>query len=304
MSYNPDMNILTLSHIFHTSYFLFGLLVFLIPFTSSHPCASKLIIMSDSDSDNDYVDINEPDEDDNVDDIAPKKSGKGRGPDIDWVEIDRFSDVKKYQESEYFKDIREHFTMRKAREGFYADTEHFTCKHARKRGYMKCPIEYKVAFMTTSEEVVVTTNCKRHIHKEDPEYSREGVNLVWSDAQTKIVMEAMKNEASTATTIRQLQDANVFPEGKFPSRSQITVKIRHCRNILRRTIQIFNTHELRMQIQEKLEVPLDDTEAYIAYNSIDDENEEEEPRFSIIWTSTKLLARVGSEMTQDDATYR
>ena len=66
--------------------------------------------------------------------------------------------------------------MRKAREGFYADTEHFTCKYAR-----KCPIEYKVAFMTTSEEVVVTANCKRHIHKEDPEYSREGVNLVWSD---------------------------------------------------------------------------------------------------------------------------
>ena len=59
--------------------------------------------MSDSDLDNDYVDINEPDEDENVEDIVPKKSGNGRGPDIDWVEIDRFSDVQKYQESEYFK---------------------------------------------------------------------------------------------------------------------------------------------------------------------------------------------------------
>ena len=37
---------------------------------------------------------------------------------------------------------------------------------------------------------------------------------------------------------------------------------------------------------------------------MDDEHEEEEPRFSIISTSTKLLARVGNEMTQDDAAYR
>ena len=29
-----------------------------------------------------------------------------------------------------------------------------------------------------------------------------------------------------------------------------------------------------------------------------------EPHFCIIWTSKKLLARIGEELTQDDATYR
>ena len=59
-----------------------------------------------------------------------------------------------------------------------------------------------------------------------------------------------------------------------------------------------------MQIQENLEVPIDDTDAYIADYTIDDECDEKEPRFAVIWTSKKLKARIGNKMTQDDATYR
>ena len=77
---------------------------------------------------------------------------RGRGKDIDWIEIASFAKNAEYKESEYFKDIDKNFTMRKARETFYADTEHFTCKFARKRNYLKCPIEYKICFMTTLED--------------------------------------------------------------------------------------------------------------------------------------------------------
>ena len=117
-------------------------------------------------------------------------------------------------------------------------------------------------------------------------------------------MQGAKNEASPKVIFRNLQDANVFPEGKLPTRSQLNVKIRHCQNIIRRTVQIFNTHELCQMIQQKLTIPEDELESYIAFHEVIDDEDDQEPKFNIIWTSKKLLARVGKEMTQDDATYR
>ena len=67
-----------------------------------------------SDSDSDYIDIVEDvleNEVENTD--RPQRKGKRRGADI---EIARFSKSDKYEESEYFKDIQEIFTMRKARD--------------------------------------------------------------------------------------------------------------------------------------------------------------------------------------------
>ena len=58
---------------------------------------------------------------------------------------------------------------------------------------MKCPKEYKVSYLTTSEEVVVTSNGKNHIHNEDDSYENNGPNLVWNTAQTEIVMQGAKN---------------------------------------------------------------------------------------------------------------
>ena len=71
-----------------------------------------------SDSDSDYIDIVEDVLDDQVEntDDRPQRKGKRRGADIDWVEIARFSKSDKYEESEYFKDIKKMFTMRKARD--------------------------------------------------------------------------------------------------------------------------------------------------------------------------------------------
>jgi hypothetical protein len=264
-------------------------------------------MMSDKDSDSDYIDIaEEPLADEDVtEEEGTRRTGRGRGKDIDWIEIARFANNAEYKESEYYKDIEKNFTMRKARETFYADTEHFTCKFARKRNYLKCPIEYKICFMTTLEEVVVTTNCRTHVHKIDDEYQNTGPNLVWTEAQTNIVMRLCKIESSTNRTIlRVLQDENAFPEGKLPTSRQLTVKVRHCRSIIRRNVQIFDTHELREKISENNQVPVEDTEGYIAHSEVHDEEDDVEPRFLIIWTSRKLKARINQSLTQDDATYR
>ena len=51
-------------------------------------------------------------------------------------------------------------------------------------------------------------------------------------------------------------------------------------------------------------IPEDELESYIAFHEVIENEDDQEPKFNIIWTSKKLLARVGKEMTQDDATYR
>ena len=109
-----------------------------------------------SSSDDDYVDIGEVTShvDDECSDevVTSEKSGNGRGKDIEWVEIARFNDKAEYENSHYFLDIKKYFTMRKGRENWYSDNEHYTCKFARKRSHVKCPLQYKVHFLTTSDE--------------------------------------------------------------------------------------------------------------------------------------------------------
>ena len=259
-----------------------------------------------SDSDNDYIDVGEEEEVNSSEEAieeVPNRVGCGRGKDIAWVEMARYKDKAEYENSVYHLDIRKYFTLRKPRENWYSDNEHYTCKYARKRGFLKCPIQYKVHFLTTSEEVVVEGNTRCHIHKEDTDYTTSK-NFHWTIEQTEIVLNGVRNEASTKVIKRNLKDANVFSEDNFPSQSQLTTKIHHCRKIISRTIEIFDTHQLRQKIGEKLEVPADDTESYIVYHHVDDEDSEVDPHFSIIWTSKKLLARIGEDLTQDDATYR
>ena len=121
-----------------------------------------------SDSDSDYFDIGENDGtvvDDDIDDIepAPDRSGKGRGKDIEWLEVARYTDKSTYENSAFFLDIKKNFTMRRSRETDFSDNEHFTCKYSRKRGFRVCPLQYKVHFLTTSNEILVMSNTRCHV---------------------------------------------------------------------------------------------------------------------------------------------
>ena len=99
-------------------------------------------MMNDIDSDSDYIDIaEEPLHEEGVTAEEATRTCRGPGKDIDWIEIARFANNAEYKESEYFKDIDKNFTVRKARETFYADTEHFTdCQ------LQKILVIYKICF--------------------------------------------------------------------------------------------------------------------------------------------------------------
>ena len=119
-----------------------------------------------------------------------------------------------------------------------------------------------------------------------------------------MIIQGVQNEARPMVIRRNLENANLFLDGKVLSAQQLNNKIAHIRFSLNKSQQIFTTHDLREKIKEHLDIPEDDTTAYIAAYEVIDDDETAEPRFTVIWTSRRMLARTSNNMTQDDATYR
>ena len=60
-----------------------------------------------------------------------------------------------------------------------------------------------------------------------------------------------------------------------------------------------------MQVALHLQVPDSDIESYVVHKHIDDENEDDQPRFTIIFSTKKNIEKMKSKnMVQTDATYR
>ena len=69
--------------------------------------------------------------------------------------------------------------------------------------------------MTTSEEVMLQSNTRSHIHQEVTNSDTIGPNRHWTIEQTEIVMNMLRNDGSAKTIERNLRDANVFSEENF-----------------------------------------------------------------------------------------
>ena len=273
-----------------------------------------------SDSDDDYNDVGLEnnalvivDRNDSTGNASRKtntnsQGKKVRGRDINWIEVGRFNTIIEYKESSVFKDIKEKFSCMRKRSPDYADTEHFVCKYARKVGYVPCPVQYMVIFFSHNDEVSVACadHNEDHVHEVDDNSDvNGGTNFKWTLEQTELIKKCLQYESNRPLAIRRnLENANLFREGNIPTAQQLSNKVAHVRLLLNKSKQIFTTHHLREQISEKLEIPDDEHDPYIASHEVIDEDETAEPRFFVTWTTKRMLARTSSEMTQDDATYR
>ena len=267
-----------------------------------------------SDSDSDYCDVGTEDFESDVGGIQnnfrnKKTNAAGkrvRGKDINWLPVKTFDNVEDYEQSDLFTALKGEFTLQRSRDPDYADTETYICKFSRKVGFLPCPLKYKVDFLSNSDEVVANSNdtLEKHLHEVDTDASNSGSSFKWTDAQTDCIKWCLENDNVPTVVLRNLEKHHHLEEGNYPTQQQLNNKIQHCRKLINKTKQIFTTHDLREKIKENLEIPVDDTDAYIAFHEVLDENEDEEPRFTIIWTSKTLLGRTSSELTQDDATYR
>jgi hypothetical protein len=116
-----------------------------------------------------------------------------------------------------------------------------------------------------------------------------------------MIVQGVAIEAKPKIIRRNMENANLFSDGRVPTSLELSNKITHVRKQVHGVNQIFDTHQLREKIAEHSEVPEDDdTKAYIAARQI----ENEEPHFNVGWTSNKLMKRISNDLVQDDATYR
>ena len=161
----------------------------------------------------------------------------------------------------------------------------------------------KVIFSEADESVTVEEVGGEHNHEMEVNEEAQGSNLRWTAAQTKVVMTGVLNEASPTVIRRNLKEH--FPEGKLPSAIQIANKIAHCRKQVSATKQVLTTGDLRKLISENSEIDYnDDNKSYVAFSEVIDDRGEEGVRFTVIFTTPSLAARMSPELIQDDATYR
>ena len=265
-----------------------------------------------SGSDTDYSDAEEIEHEESENFVARdiRVNGQGqnvRGKDVDWVEVKRFATAKEYVDSDIGKKIVEEFTSRKSREFDYADVKIYHCRYSRRVGFKPCPWMFKVSFLTRCSDVIVETNdgLMDHLHDEDPEYElNPGAVFKWTEEMNKIIEEGVVNHAKPNVIKRNLNEANLFLSRK-PSKIQLYNKIAAVRKRVFPSINIVNTHQMRQRISNVLEIPASEVEGYVPYWEIDDENDEKEPRFCVIFTSKKNQEKLSSiDLLQTDATYR
>ena len=87
--------------------------------------------------------------------------------------------------------------------------------------------------------------------------------------------------------------------------SGLGLTIAHVKKVCNLAESLDNTHELREKIKQYLEIPENDIESYVAHAKIEDENNDEEVRFVIIFTTKRILRYMKqSNNIHLDCTYR
>ena len=156
------------------------------------------------------------------------------------------------------------------------------------------------------QEVSVECNIEdeTHDHQRDDDVRIDGKLFRWTDEQEKEITKSIKNHVKAAQIERRLNEKNLFQAQK-PTKQQLYNKIANTKKKIFKHQSIVNTHDLRQRVSEHLKVPEDDVQGFVVHSSIEDENEEEEPRFTVIFSTTKNLGKLKSErLLQTDATYR
>ena len=163
-----------------------------------------------------------------MDDREAMIHSKGRqGPYLDWQLAGEYNNKEEFELSEWKEQLRNC----SLRSGKYTNIETYYCKYERKKGY-NCAVKIRVKFSESSEHIYVERVGGEHRH--DVEYCepQEGSPnyLRWTEAQTRVVMAAVRNDATPTIIKRKLMGA--FPEGKLPTSGQLANKIFHCRKVM------------------------------------------------------------------------
>ena len=264
-----------------------------------------------SDDDFTYMGENDDNGDNVVEPVETCKKGKVnkngkkvRGKDVAWNDLVTFKDPTEYKSSDVFSEISEDFTQKRYNDWEYGEVYNYVCKFSRRAGFLPCDRELKVVFPSHCSEVNVSDNVE-HKHEVDPEYLDSGVGYRWTNEASNIIVTGIKNDARPKVILRNLRDKNVFDGGAEPDMIQLYNKISHTKKILRKTEKIVTTHDLRNKLSLHTDKPESDIEAFVPYYSIDDDKDDEDTRFMVVFATGKTLSLLKSgNQLHVDATYR
>ena len=257
------------------------------------------------DSDSDYDDIGFIPEtrnntvNDNHARKAPHRNAIGkttRGGDRMWTLLKSFDTAEEYLQSDLYTKVKAEFVKMRNRQFDYALVEEHRCKYGKKAGYLPCPFALRVMYPSSDQSVRVETDAE-HLHELDPLYGhQEGVSeknrYKWTPTMTAIVTNTIvSNKGKPLWALKNMREAQCFdhlhPE---PSMEQLYNKVAAVKKSATQHQKMKTTHDMRQVVNNHLEVPIDDNEAFIPYYDIDDEDPTK-LRFTIIFASNRSISR-------------
>jgi hypothetical protein len=176
--------------------------------------------------------------------------------------------------------------------------EEHRCKYGKKSGYLPCPFALRVMYPSSDQSVKIETDDKaEHLHEPDPLYGQQegvtgNISYKWTPKMTDIVTNTLvSNKGKPLWALKNMREAGCFdhlhPE---PSMEQLYNKVAAVKKTVNQHQKMRTTHDMRQVVKNHLEVPIDDNEAFIPYNDIDDEDPTK-LRFTIIFASSRSISR-------------
>ena len=127
-----------------------------------------------------------------------------RGRDLDWKDKVIYASAQEYHESPLFIEIKDQYTLKRKHDLEYGESQHFTCKFARRKKYVKCTHEYKIIFPAVDQSVIVQET-GTHLHQLDEEYVSTSVGFCWSLSATEVVMNGVKASSTPKVILRAVE---------------------------------------------------------------------------------------------------
>ena len=228
---------------------------------------------------------------------------KIRGKDLNWRSKITFPSPQLYHDSSLYKELKNSFTLKRNQDTDYGVVHKYVCKYAQKTRYHKCNYQIKVVFPCKDLDVIVE-DCDSHEHILKDDYVESNQVYRWGSSATEIIVLGIKSGASPKVILRNMRENGCFQTVPEPTSQQLYNKIANMKKVLK-SETVENTHDLREKIKEFLEVPDNDIEGYVPYENIQDEKEDEETRFTVIFATKRTLSFLKkSSCLNVDATYR
>ena len=259
--------------------------------------------------DDDYVQFGQEDDDttevQEVQEVRVNSQGiKVRGKDMEWLPAGSFHSDDRYKDSEIYKNLKEHFTLKRKSDTQFGAVENYVCRVSRRAGYVKCPKQFRVIFPDDSQSVHVEETNGSHNHSRSEEVEKEDPHYRWSQLATQIITEGVINNLKPTVIRRNLRSHNALSDPE-PSRIQLNNKISYIKRKGNLVEHCDTTLSLRNKLKDYLDIPDDENESWVPFCQIDDSEDSDEVRILVIFATNKILSYLKmSDTFHCDATYR